>query len=135
MSVVLRTKRWNDPSEPDDGLRLLVCRYRPRALPKAKETWDEWWRELAPSKELVAAFYGKNGRPIGWEEYRRRYLAEMKEQGPRLRELADRVARGERVTLLCSSACVDESRCHRSLLKQLVLRAGSDRPSTGASSG
>jgi uncharacterized protein YeaO (DUF488 family) len=49
MSVVLRTKRWNDPSEPDDGLRLLVCRYRPRALPKAKETWDEWWRELAPS--------------------------------------------------------------------------------------
>ena len=135
MKDALRTRRWNDPREPDDGLRMLVCRYRPRALPKAKETWDVWRKELAPSKELVAAFYGKSGPPLGWDAYRERYLEEMKSQTSALRELADRVARGERITLLCSSACTDERRCHRSLLKQLVLDAALAGPTTGASSG
>ncbi len=31
----IRTKRWNDPRDPGDGFRLLVCRYRPRGLRKA----------------------------------------------------------------------------------------------------
>ena len=69
----IKTKRWNDPQEPHDGFRLLICRYRPRALPKKDETWDLWWSQLGPSKELHAAFYGKHGPPIGWEEYRKRY--------------------------------------------------------------
>src|SRR3712207_7650338 len=60
--------------------RLLICRYRPRGLPKNKETWDGWCTELAPSRELHAAFYGKHGPPIGWEEYRRRYLEEMRDR-------------------------------------------------------
>ena len=30
----IRTRRWCDPAEPDDGLRILICRYRPRALKK-----------------------------------------------------------------------------------------------------
>jgi hypothetical protein len=36
---------------------------------------------------------------------------------------ADRVRRGETVTLLCSSACTDESRCHRTIVKHLIDRA------------
>jgi len=36
--VPVRTKRWHDPAEKDDGLRLLICRIRPRGVPKAKET-------------------------------------------------------------------------------------------------
>ena len=36
----IKTKRWDDPREPDDGFRLLICRYRPRALKKENETWD-----------------------------------------------------------------------------------------------
>ena len=34
--------------------------------------------------------------------------------------VAKRVAAGETITLLCSTACTDESHCHRSLLKQLI---------------
>ena len=48
----IKTKRWDDPRKRDDGFRLLICRYRPRALPKADETWDLWWKQLGPSKEL-----------------------------------------------------------------------------------
>ena len=116
----IRTRRWNDPREPDDGFRLLVCRYRPRALPKKDETWDKWNKDLGPSRELHAAFYGKHGAPIGWDEYRRRYLEEMKEQTDAISELARRVTAGETITLLCSSACEDALRCHRVLLRELI---------------
>ncbi len=116
----IKTKRWNDPAESDDGFRLLICRYRPRALKKENETWEAWSKDLGPSKELHADFYGKHGPPIGWKEYRRRYLKEMKSQKERIADLAQRVAAGETITLLCSSACVDPTHCHRTLLKQLI---------------
>jgi uncharacterized protein YeaO (DUF488 family) len=117
---MIKTKRWNDPSEPGDGFRLLICRYRPRALPKADETWDAWDANLGPSRELHAAWYGKRGQPPTFAEYRRRYLEEMMAQGARIDELARRVAAGETITLLCSSACTDAAHCHRTLLKQLI---------------
>lgn len=118
--MAIRTKRWDDQREPDDGYRLLITRYRPRALPKADETWDAWLPDLAPSAELHAAFYGKSGPPIGWPQYRIRYLREMRGQMSKIAELAKRATNGETITLLCSSACIHESRCHRSLLRTLI---------------
>jgi len=116
----LRTRRWNDPQDPDDGFRLLVCRYRPRGVPHAGETWDAWWPELGPSRELHAAYYGKRGRPLTFAAYAPRYLAEMKAQAARIDALAARHAASETITLLCSSACIDPARCHRTLLAGLV---------------
>lgn len=121
MSMPIKTKRWNDPIEPDDGFRLLICRYRPRALPKAQETWNAWWKDLGPSKELHADFYAKHGGlPIPIPVYRERYLKEMEAQTERIDELARRVQAGETITLLCSSACVKPAHCHRTLLRQLI---------------
>ena len=116
----IRARRWNDPEEPGDGLRLLVCRYRPRGVPKDAETWNEWWPELGPSRELHAAYYGKQAKPITFEQYIPRYLEEMTGQRFRLRALAERVAAGETITLLCSSACTDPQRCHRTVLAKLI---------------
>src|SRR5262245_12716600 len=117
----IRTRRWNDPVEADDGQRILICRYRPRGLKKADETWDLWLPELGPSKELHAAVYGKGGAPpLPWTAYRRAYLTEMLSQKPLIADLAGRVRGGHTVTLLCSSSCVRENRCHRSLLKSLI---------------
>jgi uncharacterized protein YeaO (DUF488 family) len=121
--VPVRTKRWNDPAEADDGFRLLVSRYRPRGVSKAAETWEEWWPDLGPSRELHATFWGKSGEPITFADYAPRYLEEMHRQTFRIRALADRVAGGETLTLLCSSACVDPARCHRTLLARLVGQA------------
>jgi len=131
---VIKTKTWNERRERDDGFRLLICRYRPRALPKKDETWDLWWKQLGPSTELHAAFYGKNGPPIGWEEYRRRYLDEMRgeEQREAIDVLAEQVAAGKTITLLCSSACTDGIHCHRFLLKGLIeARLPHVRPGAG----
>src|SRR4051812_32580671 len=120
----IKTKRWDDPREGDDGFRLLITRYRPRALPKQDETWDAWSKDLGPSVDLHAAVYGKRGLSIDWQTYRRRYLQEMKSQTAAIEDLAARVAAGETITLLCSSQCVRESRCHRSLLRNLIEKRG-----------
>jgi uncharacterized protein YeaO (DUF488 family) len=121
---MIKTRRWNDPQEPDDGFRLLICRFRPRGLRKALETWDAWNKNLGPSPELHAAFYGKHGlSPISWEAYRERYLTEMRAQSAAIKELAERVRAGETITLLCSRSCEDAQTCHRTLLKELIEAA------------
>ncbi|MDP8999222.1 MAG: DUF488 family protein [Myxococcota bacterium] len=117
----IRTRRWNDPLEQGDGHRLLVCRYRPRGVPKDRETWNSWMPRLGPSRELHAEYYGKRGPPIPWVEYRKRYLGEMREQRKTVAAVSAGVAAGETVTLLCSSACADPARCHRTLLKGLII--------------
>ncbi len=121
---MIRTRRWNDPAEPGDGTRILICRYRPRGVRRADESWDEWAADLGPSRALHGEYYSDAG--LSWEEYRRRYLDEM--TGARaaffIRALAQRAASGESLTLLCSSACTDESRCHRTVLKSLIEAAG-----------
>ena len=119
----IRTRRWNDPPEPDDGFRLLITRYRPRGVSKANETWDEWLPKLGPSKELHAAVYTKEGSPISWPAYRAKYLAEQRGNPELIEDLARRSKSGEIITLLCSSACERESRCHRSILRELVEEA------------
>jgi uncharacterized protein YeaO (DUF488 family) len=72
-----------------------------------------WLKELGPVVELLRAFRG--GR-IGWAEYRRRYVAGLRRPAARA-QLAEVRALVKRrpVTLLCG--CLDESRCHRSLLQ------------------
>ena len=104
----IKTRRWNDPREKDDGYRLLVCRYRPRGVRKEDETWRAWCPDLGPSRQLHADFYGKNGPPITWEEYRTRYLAEMAEH--------------KRMALMCAEAV--PWRCHRSLIADALLARG-----------
>lgn len=120
----VRTRRWNDPGQPGDGFRLLVTRYRPRGVAKAAETWDEWWPELGPSRELHADFWGKTGTALAPGDYERRFLDEMQMQTFRLRALVSRHQDGETLTLLCSSACEDPARCHRTILKRLIERPG-----------
>src|SRR5215213_5663687 len=119
----VKTRRWDDPAEPDEGFRLLVTRYRPRGISKEQETWDAWQPALGPSKELHRAVYPKTGTPLPWPQYRRRYLEEQRKNKALIEDLARRAAAGETITLLCSSACVREARCHRSILKELIETA------------
>lgn len=124
----VRTRRWNDPPLRAEGTRILVTVYRPRGVPKRDEPWDEWQPALGPSRALHAAAYGKDGGtddgvPLDFAVYRERFLAELSSSRGLwfLRGLRDRVAAGEDLVLLCSSACVDETRCHRTILQALLL--------------
>ncbi len=131
---MIHTRRWCDPAHEHDGFRVLVSRYRPRGVLKEQETWDGWMPQLGPSKALHAAFYGKAGAPIDWQEYAARYVREMEAQTFWIRALAAHATSGKALTLLCSSACVDPARCHRSLLSTLIeaQTAGATDPSPTA---
>ena len=124
----VRTKRWNDPAEPEDGFRLLICRYRPRGVKKEDEPWDAWCPALAPSAALHRRAYGKDGPAVSFAEYESAFMEEMKPRGYWIGGFAERVRRGDTITLLCSSACTDESRCHRQLVKALIERAAFPDP-------
>lgn len=109
---MIRTKRIYDPATPDDGYRLLVMRRWPRGI--RKTAVDRWEKELGPSLELLSHF--RRGL-VSWAEYTARYYDEMGAVGPLVAKARDIAQQGD-LTLLCS--CVDEGRCHRTLLKALV---------------
>lgn len=114
----LHTKRVYDPPSPEDGFRVLVMRYWPRGI--AKSCFDDWQRALAPSAALLSDY--RSGL-VSWGEYTERYHQEMAAPGAQeaLGVIAER-ARSGVVTLLCW--CADETRCHRTLLRDLVAAGG-----------
>jgi uncharacterized protein YeaO (DUF488 family) len=90
MMPQVRVRRIYDPPESDEGKRVLVDRIWPRGMTKAKADLDEWCKQVAPSTEL-RRWYGHE--PARFEEFVRRYHAELKEPGrsealAHLRELA-----------------------------------------------
>lgn len=96
---MIRVKRVYDPPEPDDGRRILVERLWPRGMKKETVAADEWRKDVAPSTEL-RKWYGH--RVERWEEFRRRYRAELDASPDAWRPLLDAAARGT-VTLLYSA--------------------------------
>ena len=116
----ISTRRWNDPPVRGEGVRLLICRYRPRGVSKDAETWNIWCPQLGPSKQLHGAVYTQDASKIPWPRYRKQYIAEQQANHELIESLARRVQAGETITLLCSSACDRESRCHRSILREMI---------------
>lgn len=94
----IRIKRVYDPPEESDGVRILVDRLWPRGLARAGAQIDAWEKEVAPS-DALRRFFGHD--LTRWEEFQRRYRAELRESPAReaLERLAER-ARRSRVTLL-----------------------------------
>jgi uncharacterized protein YeaO (DUF488 family) len=112
--VPLLTKRVKESRTPEDGTRILVMRLWPRGV--KKEHFDAWERDLAPSVELVRSFLGG---ALTWGEYRKQYLAEVRSRARgKIALLRERLKAGETITVLCW--CQDESRCHRSLVRELL---------------
>src|SRR5258708_16065518 len=70
----VRLKRAYLPPSSEDGVRVLVDRLWPRGVRKLDAAIDRWLRELAPSTEL-RRWFGHD--PSRWEEFRRRYRAEL----------------------------------------------------------
>jgi uncharacterized protein YeaO (DUF488 family) len=72
--VDIRLKRAYEPPSEADGTRVLIDRLWPRGVPKAEAAIDHWLRALAPSTEL-RKWFGHD--PVLWDEFRRRYTAEL----------------------------------------------------------
>lgn len=92
----VRVKRVYEPAERSDGYRILIDRLWPRGVSHDRARLDTWERDLAPSAALRTWF---GHRPDRFEEFRRRYLQELRQQRPRLSELRRRARHGT-VTLV-----------------------------------
>lgn len=94
--MAIRLKRAYEPADGSDGYRVLIDRIWPRGVSKEEARLDEWARELAPSTDLRRWF---GHEPSRFEEFRRRYLAELAGHDEKVRELRRR-SRGRTVTLV-----------------------------------
>jgi len=95
----IHRKRAYDPAGPRDGYRVLIDRLWPRGLSWNQVKLDDWVKELAPSTEL-RRWFGHD--PDRFEEFRRRYIEELRTQRPRLSTLRRR-ARDGTLTLVYSA--------------------------------
>ncbi|HTW47007.1 MAG TPA: DUF488 family protein [Acidobacteriaceae bacterium] len=113
----------------DEGLRLGTVRRPPRGVPKAafakRDFYDLWLPDLAPSAELVAYVMHAGGDEKSWKAFERKYRAEMK--APERARLLDLLAAlSHQTNFAVGCYCENESRCHRSILRELLEERGAE---------
>ena len=126
--MAIRVVRLGSPRTPGEGLRLGTVRRPPRGVPKtehaSRDFYDVWLPDLAPSNNLVKeALQASDER--AWRRFEKRYRAEMKRpEAARLLGLLAALSRQTNFSVGCY--CAEESHCHRSVLKALLLEHGAD---------
>ena len=124
--MTLRIVRLGSPRAPDEGLRIGTVRRPPRGVPRSAfasgDWYDVWFPNLAPSAPLVDAARAATTE-AQWKAFVRGYTAEMAAPGPG-RDLDLLAALSHRTNLSVGCYCEDESRCHRSVLRELLRRRG-----------
>jgi uncharacterized protein YeaO (DUF488 family) len=119
--------RLGTPRRAGEGLRIGTVRRPPRGVPKAdyarRNYYDVWLPELAPSAPLVSFALSKPFTPARWATYTRRYRSEMRAPAAQ-RLLAMLAALSAHADFSVGCYCEDESRCHRSLLRELLSDHG-----------
>lgn len=96
---MIKIKRVYESADRADGTRILVERLWPRGMRKEELTLDSWIKDVAPSTDLRRWFRHDSAK---WEDFRRRYFAELDAHAPAWQPLLEAARKGN-VTLLYSS--------------------------------
>ena len=124
--MTIRVVRLGTPRSPHEGLRIGTVRRPPRGVAKSewakRDFYDVWLPELAPSEALLKSAQAVSD-DRSWKAFARRYRAEMAE-APARRVLDLLAALSHSASFSVGCYCADESRCHRSLLRQLLAKRG-----------
>jgi uncharacterized protein YeaO (DUF488 family) len=120
--------RLGTPRRKGEGVRIGTVRRPPRGVAKADfaklDYYDVWFPNLAPSAELVhRAMTAEDEK--AWATFRRNFRKEMSAPD-RSRELDVLAALSHQTNLSVGCYCEDESRCHRSVLRELLAERGAD---------
>jgi uncharacterized protein YeaO (DUF488 family) len=127
--MAVRVVQLGQPRTSGEGLRLGAVRRPPRGVRKEQyaslDFFDVWMPELAPSAPLVSWALSEPWTDKRWAKYERSYRSEMKKPAPaRLLSLLSALSRQTDFSVGCY--CENESRCHRSILRELLRDAGAD---------
>ena len=124
--MAVRIVRLGSPRRKDEGTRIGTVRRPPRGVPKsafaAQDWYDVWFPNLAPSVATIKAGQAA-GTPREWQAFLRKYRAEMAtpENSRTLDVLA---ALSQHANFSVGCYCEDEARCHRSVLRALLVEKG-----------
>ena len=123
----MRIIRLRSPRAPTEGLRLGTVRRPPRGVRKAdyarRNYFDVWFPELAPSAKLVNWALSEPFTDQRWGKYARSYRREMMvPDRQRMLQLLARLSHQTNFSVGCY--CEREERCHRSLLRELLVEQG-----------
>lgn len=126
--MAIRIVRLGSPREKDEGLRIGTVRRPPRGVRKEdyarKDIYDVWYPNLAPSDALLKTrLFAQDAR--SWARFQRQYIAEMKKPEAS-RSLDLLAALSHQTDMAVGCYCEDETRCHRSILRALLLERGAD---------
>jgi uncharacterized protein YeaO (DUF488 family) len=126
---VIRVVRLGTPRELGEGLRIGAVRRPPRGVRKHDyarlDYYDAWLPELSPPPSLVSWAQSKPWTDARWSAFARRYRAEMRKPEAQ-RMLALLAALSHQTNISVGCYCENESRCHRSLLRELLVGARAD---------
>ncbi|HZP36538.1 MAG TPA: DUF488 family protein [Methylomirabilota bacterium] len=125
--MAVRIVRLGTKRHAGEGPRLGTVRRPPRGVRKqdyaARDYYDAWLPELAPSAPLVSYALSQPFTPARWAAYSRRYRSEMSQPAAQ-RLLAVLAALSQQASFSVGCYCEDERHCHRSLLRQLLIEHG-----------
>lgn len=118
--------RLGTPRTPGEGTRIGTVRHPPRGVPKtqfSEQNWyDVWFPNLAPSVETMKL--GQNAAsPAQWAAFARKYKAEMGAPAAK-HDLELLAVLSHTANFSVGCYCQHEDRCHRSILKQLLIENG-----------
>jgi uncharacterized protein YeaO (DUF488 family) len=124
--MVMRVVRLGSPRVAGEGLRIGTVRRPPRGVPKAefgaRDFYDVWFPNLAPSPETMKLGQ-EAGSPAQWAAFVRKFRAELAApDASHALELLAALSRQSDFSIGCY--CEDESHCHRSVLRELLVEKG-----------
>ncbi len=124
--MAIRVVRLGTTRVPGEGPRLGTVRRPPRGVPKSRfasgNWYDCWFPVLAPSESTLKLGRGAVTE-AGWRRFAKRYRAEMKRPAAsQALDLLAALSHGADFSVGCY--CEDEARCHRSLLRVLLVARG-----------
>ena len=126
--MAIRIVRLGSKRAAGEGLRLGTVRRPPRGVPKsrfASENWYDAWLPLLAPSDATLKLGRRAGSDAAWRRFARRYRAEMKRREP-AQALDLLAALSHQANFSVGCYCEDESRCHRSLLRALLVERGAD---------
>jgi uncharacterized protein YeaO (DUF488 family) len=126
--VSILVVRLGSARKPNEGVRIGTVRRPPRGVPKtqfaALDYYDVWLPNLSPSQELVTLGQRSHDER-SWKVFERKFRAEMKKpEAARVLDLLAALSRQTNFSLGCY--CEDETRCHRSILRELLAERGAN---------
>jgi uncharacterized protein YeaO (DUF488 family) len=126
--MAVRVVRLGSDRARGEGTRIGTVRLPPRGVPRteyASRNWyDVWFPNLAPSVATMKMAQAA-GTPAQWAAFARRYRAEMATPENRHAILL-LAALSQQAEFSVGCYCEDETRCHRSILRALLVENGAD---------